>query len=149
MAKEKQEVGECKLFGSKKCFKCEYLSECKKEYSKLKNNFLFQRMPHFMEEQIMKLKSAGALKLLLYLNKRAQFNIDSENYGQWTDTYENIAKAINVSEVSLKKMRTELVNAGLVKHHSNHIQNGNTHSSYHRFTLCWMEDFKKVLKKVS
>ncbi len=112
------------------CSKCMNLTNCKAYLG------WYSRIPHFIIDDHLMVLSRSAIKIFLFLNRRANFEIMSDHYGKCWLTYEQIEKATNVKASNMRKYIKELSDHNLIEWSwANHKSKDGEFKTSHEFTI--------------
>lgn len=92
------------------CLDCRNSSTCKSE-----NKFLYSRIPYEFVDKYVGRLSSPALKIFMYLHRRANFSQRNRHFGRCWPKKDEIASATNVSKSNMWKYMQELENYKLIE----------------------------------
>ena len=125
------------------CEKCKILAECSE--NKLK---YYSRTPHVILDLYLERLSGSALKVFLYLNKIADFNQFSNNFGKCWATYDQINDATGVSVNHMKKYLRQLAELGLIEWQQTRKSGEDGVVTINHFKVTWYKRFKDLNVKI-
>lgn len=104
--------GYCKGPIEEKCENCHQLQWC------IDSLMWDTRFPHWLIKTYLKVLSGSALKVFVFLARKANFDPRSNHFGRCWALRKEIAEAAGVSESNLSRQLCELEDLGLIKRSS-------------------------------
>ena len=108
---------------------------------------LYSKLLHFITDKYMKKCTGLEWKVFCYLNRRADWRPDSNNFGQCYPAYKTIAKEVGCSKAALEQYSIKNLEAlGLIDHTP--VRRGKNVTT-NNFTITWFKRIKELRKKLA
>ena len=125
------------------CKRCEIFNQCSEDHLKY-----YSRVPHVILDVYLQYLSKPALKIFLFLNKKADFRQDSNNFGKCWARYDQINEATGVSINHIGEYLKELVEFGLIEWEQTKKSKKGKVKSINHFKVTWYKIFKDLGIKI-